>query len=71
MKNDQAFPTAVAADDGGRMNHGKPGMTLRTYLAAQAMAVVSRLIPYDERYPQNVATAAVTLADAMLAELAK
>lgn len=69
----QAFPNAVAADSGGCLNHGKPGMTLRQWYAGQALsAIVGNCSAKDNRdidgACERIAALAFKIADAMLAE---
>ena len=74
-----AFPTCVSADSGGGLNHGEPGMSLRTWVATQVMVGLLACETEGNRTYDNAAgTAAehraryaVAQADALLAELAK
>lgn len=68
--NPQAFPTpTVLAPDGSTEQHGNPGMTLRDYFAAQAMAGI--LAKYTSPATSDLAKWAVGYADALIKELAK
>lgn len=74
-KNQPAFPMGATVHGGNGMLTWEqvPGMTLRQYYAGQALG---RMIDHESRvyagmYPSSVAKLAVTLADALIAELDK
>lgn len=64
-----AFPWVTSA--GSNVIMSKPGMSLRDYLAAQALAGLLANPTHDHLQPDQWAHDAYAIADAMLAERAK
>jgi len=67
-----AFPEAIAIGAAGDVYPGFPGMTLRDWFAAQALAIAPEhhIVNADEK-ATTWARMAYALADAMLAERSK
>ncbi len=71
--HDHAFPFATEQTMKGNMGtkEGEMGMTLRTYIATQAMAQLIPLWHSKRPFATEVAENAVKYADALIAELSK
>jgi hypothetical protein len=71
--DDRAFarPAVMQTADGQPWDKGDDGMSIRTYVAARAMAALIASPHGEWSGPAPVAQAAVAYADALLAELAK
>lgn len=68
----QAFPSSSTAGGGGEYYAAHmPGMTLRDYFAAKAMAAVITSPFPETSLPCEIAETAYLMADAMLKERAK
>lgn len=73
-----AFPVNYVSDENGNViSYAEFGMTLRDYFAGQALALTKWTLkgenPSEKRqeYAQEIASAAYSIADAMIAERSK
>lgn len=71
-----AFPEAIAVSPVGDVYPGMGGMSMRAYFAGQALpSVVIKCVPHEcedgETMEQMFARKAVSVADALVSELAK
>lgn len=75
MRNEPAFPRPHSTDDSGDFRVARvaqEGMTIRTYIATQAMQAFAQWYsPGDADAHSRIARESVELADALIAELEK